>query len=261
MTPGYNHDREAIIAEDVHKSFGPKVVLNGINLTVHEGETLVIIGRSGCGKSVFLKHIIGLIRPDAGTITVDDSDITQLKGRELNDVRRKFGMVFQGAALFDSLSVGENVGFFLYEYSDLSDGEIEGVVEEKLRLVGLENISDMSPAELSGGMKKRVSLARALAHDPAIVLYDEPTTGLDPIMADVINDLIIKLDEQLDVTSIAVTHDMASAYKIADRIAMMYGGKIISVGTPDEIKNSANEYVKQFINGEAHGPIDVIGGA
>lgn len=257
----FNHDREAIIAEDVHKAFRDKRVLNGIDLTVHEGETLVIIGRSGCGKSVFLKHIIGLMKPDAGKITVDGYDITRLKGRELNDVRRKFGMVFQGAALFDSLSVGENVGFFLYEYSDLSGEEIADVIEDKLRLVGLENISDMKPAELSGGMKKRVSLARALAHDPEIVLYDEPTTGLDPIMADVINDLIIKLDEQLDVTSIAVTHDMASAYKIADRIAMMYGGKIIAVGTPDEIKNSDNEYVQQFINGEAQGPIDVIGGA
>jgi phospholipid/cholesterol/gamma-HCH transport system ATP-binding protein len=261
MTQGFNHDREAIIAEDVHKSFGSNVVLNGIALTVHEGETLVIIGRSGCGKSVFLKHIIGLMKPDAGTITVDGCNVTASKGRELNDIRRKFGMVFQGAALFDSLSVGENVGFFLYEYSGLSDEEIADVVEEKLRLVGLENISEMKPAELSGGMKKRVGLARALAHDPQIVLYDEPTTGLDPIMADVINELIIKLDEQLDVTSIAVTHDMASAYKIADRIAMMYGGKIIAVGTPEEIKNSDNEYVQQFINGEAKGPIDVIGGA
>jgi phospholipid/cholesterol/gamma-HCH transport system ATP-binding protein len=261
MTHDFSRDREAIIADGVRKAFGEKHVLNGIDLTVHKGETLVIIGRSGCGKSVFLKHIIGLMKPDAGTITVDDRDVTASKGRELNDIRRKFGMVFQGAALFDSLSVGENVGFFLYEYSDLSDEEIADVVEEKLRLVGLENISDMKPAELSGGMKKRVSLARALAHDPQIVLYDEPTTGLDPIMADVINDLIIKLDEQLDVTSIAVTHDMASAYKIADRIAMMYGGKIITIGTPDEIKNSDNVYVQQFINGKAEGPIDVIGGA
>jgi phospholipid/cholesterol/gamma-HCH transport system ATP-binding protein len=261
MNHDSRHDREAIIAEDVHKAFGDNHVLNGIDLTVHEGETLVIIGRSGCGKSVFLKHIIGLMKPDAGTITVGGRDVTRSKGRELNDIRRKFGMVFQGAALFDSLSVGKNVGFFLYEYSDLSDEEIADVVEEKLRLVGLENISHMKPAELSGGMKKRVGLARALAHDPQIVLYDEPTTGLDPIMADVINELIIKLDEQLDVTSIAVTHDMASAYKIADRIAMMYGGKIIAVGTPDEIKNSDDAYVQQFIKGEAEGPIDVIGGA
>jgi len=261
MTPDSRHNREAIIAEDVHKAFGPKIVLAGIDLTVHEGETLVIIGRSGCGKSVFLKHIIGLMKPDAGKITVDDCDVTASKGRELNDIRRKFGMVFQGAALFDSLSVGENVGFFLYEYSGLSEEEIADTVEEKLRLVGLENISDMKPAELSGGMKKRVGLARALAHDPQIVLYDEPTTGLDPIMADVINELIIKLDEQLDVTSIAVTHDMASAYKIADRIAMMFGGKIIAVGTPDEIRTSDNLYVQQFINGNAEGPIDVIGGA
>lgn len=253
--------REAIVATDVHKSFGENRVLAGINLTVHEAETMVIIGRSGCGKSVFLKHIIGLMKPDAGTITVDGRDVTKMKGQELNDVRRKFGMVFQGSALFDSLTVGENVGFFLYEYSGLSPEEIADVVDEKLRLVGLENISDMNPAELSGGMKKRVSLARALAHDPQIVLYDEPTTGLDPIMADVINDLIIKMDEQLDVTSIVVTHDMASAYKIADRIAMMYGGKIIALGAPDDIKHSHDVYVQQFINGSAEGPIDVIGGA
>ncbi len=261
MTDETQNSKEAIVAEDIHKSFGENVVLNGINLAVHEAETIVVIGRSGCGKSVFLKHIIGLMKPDSGTIVVDGRDITEMKRRELNDIRRKFGMVFQSAALFDSLTVGENVGFFLYEYSDLSPEEIADVVEQKLRLVGLENISAMNPAELSGGMKKRVSLARALAHDPKIVLYDEPTTGLDPIMADVINDLIIKMDEELDVTSIVVTHDLASAYKIADRIAMMYGGKIIALGAPDEIKESPDEYVQQFINGSAQGPIDVIGGA
>ncbi len=261
MTDETQNSKEAIVAEDIHKSFGENVVLNGINLAVHEAETIVVIGRSGCGKSVFLKHIIGLMKPDSGTIVVDGRDITEMKRRELNDIRRKFGMVFQSAALFDSLTVGENVGFFLYEYSDLSPEEIADVVEQKLRLVGLENISAMNPAELSGGMKKRVSLARALAHDPKIVLYDEPTTGLDPIMADVINDLIFKIDEELDVTSIVVTHDLASAYKIADRIAMMYGGKIIALGAPDEIKESPDEYVQQFINGSAQGPIDVIGGA
>ncbi len=261
MTDETQNSKEAIVAEDIHKSFGENVVLDGINLAVHEAETIVVIGRSGCGKSVFLKHIIGLMKPDSGTIVVEGRDITEMKRQELNDIRRKFGMVFQGAALFDSLTVGENVGFFLYEYSDLSLEEIADVIEQKLRLVGLENISAMNPAELSGGMKKRVSLARALAHDPKIVLYDEPTTGLDPIMADVINDLIIKMDEELDVTSIVVTHDLASAYKIADRIAMMYGGKIIALGAPDEIKGSHDEYVQQFINGSAQGPIDVIGGA
>ncbi len=261
MTDETQNSKEAIVAEDIHKSFGENVVLNGINLAVHKAETIVVIGRSGCGKSVFLKHIIGLMKPDSGTIVVDGRDITEMKRQELNDIRRKFGMVFQSAALFDSLTVGENVGFFLYEYSDLSPEEIADVVEQKLRLVGLENISAMNPAELSGGMKKRVSLARALAHDPKIVLYDEPTTGLDPIMADVINDLIIKMDEELDVTSIVVTHDLASAYKIADRIAMMYGGKISALGAPDEIKESPDEYVQQFINGSAQGPIDVIGGA
>jgi phospholipid/cholesterol/gamma-HCH transport system ATP-binding protein len=261
MAPNGENGYDKIVATDVHKSFGSNKVLTGLNLTVQDGDTLVIIGRSGCGKSVFLKHIIGLIKPDAGTIEVDSCEVSNSKGRTLNELRRKFGMVFQGAALFDSLSVGRNVGFFLYEYSDLSDEEIADIVEDKLRMVGLENISHLKPAELSGGMKKRVSLARAIAHDPEIVLYDEPTTGLDPIMSDVINDLIIKLDEQLDVTSVAVTHDMASAYKIADHIAMMYGGKIIASGTPEEIKNSDDPFVRQFIEGSAEGPIDVIGGA
>jgi phospholipid/cholesterol/gamma-HCH transport system ATP-binding protein len=251
----------AIQARGIRKSFGTNVVLNGLDLDIHEAETLVIIGQSGCGKSVFLKHIMGLIRPDAGVIRVDGQEVTAVRGRELNLIRRKFGMVFQGAALFDSLTVGENVGFFLYEYSDFSRERVGEIIRDKLRLVGLEGVEDMKPAELSGGMKKRVSLARAIAHEPAFVLYDEPTTGLDPIMADVINDLIIKLDEQLDVTSVAVTHDMVSAYKIADRIAMMYGGKIIAVGSPEEIRNSPDPYVQQFITGRAVGPIDVIGGA
>lgn len=251
----------AIQARGIRKSFGTNVVLNGLDLDIHEAETLVIIGQSGCGKSVFLKHIMGLIRPDAGVIRVDGQEVTAVRGRELNLIRRKFGMVFQGAALFDSLTVGENVGFFLYEYSDFSRERVREIIRDKLRLVGLEGVEDMKPAELSGGMKKRVSLARAIAHEPAFVLYDEPTTGLDPIMADVINDLIIKLDEQLDVTSVAVTHDMVSAYKIADRIAMMYGGKIIAVGSPEEIRNSPDPYVQQFINGRGVGPIDVIGGA
>jgi phospholipid/cholesterol/gamma-HCH transport system ATP-binding protein len=251
----------AIVARDIRKSFGDKKVLTGIDLDVREGETLVIIGRSGCGKSVFLKHVIGLMKPDAGRIAVDGVDITALSGRELNEVRRKFGMVFQGAALFDSMTVEENVGFFLLEYSGKPREEITATVVEKLRLVGLDDVEDMKPAALSGGMKKRVSLARAIAHDPSIVLYDEPTTGLDPIMADVINDLIIKLSDHLAVTSIVVTHDMVSAYKIADRIAMMYGGKIIAVGTPEEIKSSADAVVQQFITGRGEGPIDVIGGA
>lgn len=253
--------KTAIRARGVYKNFRDKEVLKGLDLDILEAETMVIIGRSGCGKSVFLKHIMGLIKPDAGEIWVDGQEITAMKGRDLNDARRKFGMVFQGAALFDSMTVGQNVGFFLNEYTDLSDAAVRDVVEEKLRLVGLDNIQDLKPAELSGGMKKRVSLARAIAHDPKVVLYDEPTTGLDPIMADVINDLIIKLDEKLDVTSIVVTHDMVSAYKIADRIAMLYGGKIVAVGTPNEIRESQNPVIQQFINGRAEGPIDVIGGA
>jgi len=261
MPSPHDNDAVTISARDVYKSFRGKRVLSGLDLDVRRGETLVIIGRSGCGKSVFLKHIIGIMKPDSGRISIDGVDITGLKGDTLNNIRRKFGMVFQGAALFDSLTVGQNVGFYLYEYTQTDPAEIRETVEEKLRLVGMEGIQELKPAELSGGMKKRVSLARAIAHDPGIVLYDEPTTGLDPIMADVINELIIKLSEQLDVTSVVVTHDMVSAYKIADRIAMMYGGKIIAVGSAQEIKESQDPFVQQFVTGRAVGPIDVIGGA
>ncbi len=239
------------------KSFGENKVLVDINLKIEKGETVVIIGRSGCGKSVLLKHIIGLMKPDEGKIIIDGEDLTGLSEKGLNKVRRKFGMLFQGAALFDSLSVGENVGFFLEQHSDLTKGKIGRIVKEKLRLVGLENVESLKPAELSGGMKKRVGLARAIAVDPEIILYDEPTTGVDPIMADAVNELIIDLHNRLKVTSIAVTHDIASAYKIGDRIAMFYEGRIIEEGTPEEIRKSKNEIVQQFINGRSSGPISL----
>jgi phospholipid/cholesterol/gamma-HCH transport system ATP-binding protein len=243
--------------QDLHKSFGNKVVLAGLTLTIERGETMVVIGGSGSGKSVLLKHVIGLMKPDKGRVVVDGQEVGGLNETQLTDVRKKFGMLFQGAALFDSLSVWENVGFSLIQHSKLRPREIKDIAREKLALVGLKGVEDLMPAELSGGMKKRVGLARAIAHDPQIMLYDEPTTGLDPIMADVINELIIRLKGQLKMTSIAITHDMTSAYKIADRIAMLYLGQIQEVGTPDDIRASRNPIVRQFITGSAEGPIAV----
>jgi phospholipid/cholesterol/gamma-HCH transport system ATP-binding protein len=237
------------------KRFGSKVVLDGTDLEIPKGKTTVVIGGSGTGKSVLLKCILGLLKPEAGSIQVDGEDVTTLNEHGLVRVRRKFGMLFQGAALFDSMTVGDNVAFALRRLRLYPEKQILNLVEEKLAMVGLRNVSHLMPAELSGGMKKRVGLARAIAAEPQILLYDEPTTGLDPIMADVINDLIVALRESLGVTGIAITHDMASAYKIADRIAMLYKGKIISVGTPDEIRNSDSPIVSQFVEGRAKGPI------
>ncbi len=231
------------------------MVLRGVNLTIEKGKTFVIIGRSGCGKSVLLKHIIGILKPDKGRILIDGYDITRLDGKRLNELRKKFGILFQGSALFDSLTVEENVAFGLRRHTHLGQEEIRRIVKEKLKMVGLSGIEDLKPAELSGGMKKRVGLARAIAMEPEIVLYDEPTTGVDPIMGDAINGLIVELHDKLKITSIAVTHDMTSAYKIADRIAMLYEGKIIEVGSPEEIKNTKNPVVRQFITGAATGPI------
>ncbi len=242
---------------DLYKSFNSKKVLQGVDLEVKKGESMVVIGGSGSGKSVLIKHIIGILAPDSGKVVIDDVDITSLKEGEINEIRKKFGMLFQGAALFDSLSVWENVGFGLRQHRGMKDNEIRAIASEKLRMVGLAGIENLMPSDLSGGMRKRVGLARAIAMDPEILLYDEPTTGIDPIMADVINDLIIEMREKLKVTSIAITHDMVSAYKIADRIAMLYMGKIVSIGTPEEIKNSDNAIVRQFITGSAVGPITV----
>ncbi len=239
----------------VHKSFNGHEVLKDMNLTINTGESMVIIGRSGCGKSVSLKHIIGLMRPDSGSVIIDGTDITGLNSRELNRIRMNFGMLFQGAALFDSLNVLENVGFRLFEYTNMSLEEIKRRVAECLEKVGLRGVERLKPAELSGGMKKRVGLARAISMSPQIILFDEPTTGVDPIMGDIINELIRYLHNTLKVTSITVTHDMKSAYKIADRIAMLYDKRIIEIGTPDEIKNSENPIVKQFVSGSAIGPI------
>jgi len=244
-----------ITVEDLTKSFNGNLVLDKLCVHIEEGETVVVIGRSGCGKSVLLKHIVGLVKPDSGHVIVKGQDITRLSERQLDQVRKHFGVLFQGSALFDSLTVAENVAFGLVQHTRMSRKEIEAKVAGSLDVVGMRGVENKMPAELSGGMKKRVALARAIALDPSIILYDEPTTGLDPIMADAINELIVCLKQRLAVTSIAVTHDMKSAYKMADRIAMLYGGKIIEVGTPQQIKASANPVVQQFIQGKAEGPI------
>ena len=243
---------------NLHKSFAEHEVLSGVHLEIRQGESMVVIGGSGTGKTVLIRCIIGLVQPDEGEIYVDGTEITSLNEREMNEIRKRFGMLFQGGALFDSLTVWENVGFGLRQHTRLREEEIRRIVSEKLGLLGLRNIEDLMPAELSGGMKKRVSLARAIAMEPEILLYDEPTTGIDPMMADAINELIIRMREKLNVTSIAITHDMTSAYKIADRIAMLYQGKIIEVGTPEEIKSSRSPIVQQFIQGRSEGPIKIL---
>lgn len=240
---------------NLHKTFGDNPVLRGVDLSVNKGETMVVIGQSGSGKSVLLKHIIGLLKPDLGEIWIEGTEVTKLDEDELQGHTRKFGLLFQGAALFDSMSVAENVAFGLERYTNYPRAEIDEIVRESLARVGLHGVEHMMPYELSGGMKKRVGLARAIAYEPEIMLYDEPSTGLDPIRADAINDLINMLKNELGVTSVVITHDMTSSYKIADRIAMLYEGIILEVGTPDEIRNSRNPIVQQFIHGESHGPI------
>ncbi|MCP2520387.1 ABC transporter ATP-binding protein [Candidatus Aminicenantes bacterium AC-335-B20] len=239
---------------DLHKSINSKKVLKGVNLKVEEGETMVVIGPSGVGKTVLLKHLLGLMKPDKGEIYIKGVEITHLKNEEIRKFV-KIGMVFQEGALFDSLTVGENISFGLEKHTDLSPEEIKEIVASCLEKVGLPGIENLLPHELSGGMKKRVSLARAIAYNPEIILYDEPSTGIDPIRADAINELIIKMKNELKVTSVIITHDIRSAFKVGDRVAMLYDGKIIEVGTPEEIKNSSNPVVQQFITGEAKGPI------
>ncbi len=240
---------------DLHKSFGDNAVLRGVDLDIRRGETMVIIGQSGSGKSVLIKHLIGLMKPDRGTVAVNGTDITHLKGAALQDVTRKIGMLFQGAALFDSMNVFQNVSFGLERQTDLGPEAIRERVRESLRLVGLRDVEHLMPHELSGGMKKRVGLARAIAYRPEILLYDEPSTGIDPIRADAINVLINDLKNELKVTSVVITHDMASCYRVADRIAMLYEGRIIQVGSPRDIRESKSAVVQQFIRGEAEGPI------
>lgn len=235
---------------NVHKAFGPKHVLQGFTLDVTEGETMVIIGYSGTGKSVAIKHIVGLLEPDRGEVWVDGLEVPKLSRRELYDLRARIGYVFQFAALFDSLPVGDNVAMGLRKQEDLSEYEIQQRVHEALDLVDLPNVAERFPAELSGGMRKRVGIARAIALRPKYILYDEPTTGLDPVTSAVIDELMIRMREKLGVTSVVITHDMRSAYTVGTRIAMLYQGKVRQVGTVDEIRRSSDPVVRQFIEGK-----------
>lgn len=245
-----------IVLEDVAKAFGSNAVLDGVNLEIERGESMAIIGQSGSGKSVMLKCILGLIRPGRGAIKVDGEDITDLSAREFERVRAKFGMLFQGSALFDSLPIWRNVTFALTQGRSRDQAKMRRIAEENLERVGLDaKVLNLRPSELSGGMQKRVALARAIAPRPEIIFFDEPTTGLDPIRADVINDLIVELVEDLGVTALTITHDMASARKIAHRVAMLYQGKIIWRGPRDRLYDSGNPYVDQFVQGRADGPI------
>ncbi len=238
-----------IEVRDLHKGFGAQKVLSGVSFQIGSGESVAIIGRSGCGKSVLLKHLIGLIRPDAGHVVIDGDEITNLPERNLLDVRRKFGMLFQSAALFDSLSVAENIAFVLKRERRLSQAEINERVEEVLEMVELPGTQHKKPSELSGGMRKRVGLARAIIYKPEIVLYDEPTTGLDPVVSDSIDQLIIRVRERLKITTVVVTHDTRSMRRVGQRILMMVNGKIYAAGPPEEIFSSQDPVIHRFVNG------------
>ena len=249
-------DDYKIVLEDVGKAFGGNAVLDGVNLEVERGESMAIIGQSGSGKSVTLKIILGLLKADRGAIRIDGEDLLTMSSRELERTRAKFGMLFQGSALFDSLPIWRNVTFALTQGRMKDAANMRRIATENLERVGLgSQVLDLRPSELSGGMQKRVALARAIAPRPEIIFFDEPTTGLDPIRADVINDLIVELVEDLGVTALTITHDMASARKIAHRVAMLYQGKIIWRGPRDRLYDSGNPYVDQFVQGRAEGPI------
>jgi phospholipid/cholesterol/gamma-HCH transport system ATP-binding protein len=239
-----------ITLEKISKSFGKQMVLDELDLTLESKKITVIIGRSGGGKSVLLKHIIGLVKPDSGRILVDNIDISTLNEAEMNEIRKNFGMLFQDAALFDSMTVGENVAFPLKEHRRLPKKEMERIITEKLLQVGLTGVTGKMPSELSGGMRKRVGLARAIALDPKIILFDEPTTGLDPIMCDAIDRLIVETQQNTGSTCVVISHDIESTFKIAHRIAMLYKGKIIAYGSPEDIQSSSNPVLRQFIEGK-----------
>ena len=250
------HTDEVLISlRDVRKSFGSKEVLKGISLDVHRGESVVIVGGSGTGKSVTLRHVIGLIRPDSGEVILGGRPLSEMTPRELNDMRRRFGMSFQEGALFDSMSVFENIAFPLRRHTKMTEKEIRARVRECLEQVHLEGVEPRRPSELSGGMRRRVGFARAISLAPEILLFDEPTTGLDPVISDVVADLIVEMDHKLGVTAVTITHDMKVAFKIADKIAMICGGRIIEEGTPDEFERSSNPFVRQFLEGRADGPL------
>jgi phospholipid/cholesterol/gamma-HCH transport system ATP-binding protein len=239
-----------IRVERLHKRFGSQPVLRGVDLEIATGEIMVVIGRSGGGKSVLLKHLIGLLRPDAGTVTVNGTEITRLRGGELDRVRERYGVVFQGGALFDSLSVADNVAFPLREKTRLGPAEIRGRVEEKLEQVGLAGVGQKNPAEISGGMRKRVAIARALVTEPEIVFFDEPTTGLDPILVNTIHHLVVELHRKFRFTAVMVSHEIPEIFEIADRVAMLHEGTIVEVGPPDAVRASTNPIVLQFIRGD-----------
>jgi phospholipid/cholesterol/gamma-HCH transport system ATP-binding protein len=241
--------------KNVCKKLSNKEILKGVSFRIEKGETYVIIGQSGIGKSVTLKNIVGLLSPDSGEIWLMDQNIQKLSQKEFYDMRKKMGVLFQNGALINWMNVEENVALPLVEHEKFSKKQIQEIVRENLALVGLENVGHLMPASLSGGMKKRVGLARALVRKPCIILYDEPTSGLDPVMSNQINELILSLQKKLNVTSICVTHDMSSAYMIANKIGMLYQGKIIAQGTPEEIQNSTNSVVQQFIHGSTKGPL------
>lgn len=247
-----------ISVKNLHKSFGHKVVLDGVDIDIAEGESLVVIGGSGTGKSVLIKCIQGIITPDEGSIKINGKESVGVNKKEAEDLYSKMGMLFQGGALFDSLTVWENVAFGLIENQKMPRKKAKQEAVKYLRQVGLsEDVADLSPSELSGGMQKRVGLARAIATNPEIIFFDEPTTGLDPIMADVINDLIINSVKKIGASALTITHDMASARKIADRIAMLYKGKIVWQGSVQELDTTDNPYVRQFVQGSSQGPIKV----
>ncbi len=251
--------REVVISvKNVVKNFGSRRILNGVTLDIYRGETLVIMGGSGCGKSTFLRHLIGSIRPDSGEVWMFGKDIAKASEDEMDEIRKKFGMLFQSGALFDSMTVGENIALPLREHTQLDNSVISIMVKMKLELVGLRGFEDLMPSQLSGGMKKRVGLARATVLDPSIVFYDEPTAGLDPIMTGVVDKLTMDLTQKLQITSIVVTHDMNSVFRIADRIVMLHQGNILQIGTPEEIRNSKDPIIQQFINGTAEGPISFV---
>jgi phospholipid/cholesterol/gamma-HCH transport system ATP-binding protein len=257
-SPGVERSGERdvkVSLQGLRKSFGDLLVLDGLDLDVYQGESMVVIGGSGTGKSVMLKHVIGLMRPDEGRVLVDGVDIDNLGNRELTRFRRRFGMAFQEGALFDSMTVADNVGFSLQRLTDLSGAQIRERVEECLRLVRLEGTGDKMPAELSGGMRRRVGFARAIAHEPEILLFDEPTTGLDPVITALVDEVIVDLTEGLRTTAITITHDMASAFRIADRIGLLCGGSIVAMAPPEEFRALDDARVQQFIHGAAEGPL------